>query len=86
MSSAPPSEESVFNQPIAGQLAGVGPRVAEKLAARGLLTGVTCTQWQQRARRCVYRPAITLLPLCAGTGGGIARTLLTSQATFSVLP
>ena len=38
MSSAPPSEESVFNQPIAGQLAGVGPRVAEKLAARGLLT------------------------------------------------
>ena len=38
MSSAPRSEESVFNQPIAGQLAGVGPRVAEKLAARGLLT------------------------------------------------
>ena len=38
MPSAPRSEESVFNQPIAGQLAGVGPRVAEKLAARGLLT------------------------------------------------
>ena len=38
MPSAPRSEEPVFNQPIAGQLAGVGPRVAEKLAARGLLT------------------------------------------------
>lgn len=38
MPSAPRSEESAFNQPIAGQLAGVGPRVAEKLAARGLLT------------------------------------------------
>lgn len=35
---APRSEEPVFNQPIAGQLAGVGPRVAEKLAARGLVT------------------------------------------------
>ena len=35
---APRSEERVFNQPIAGQLAGVGPRVAEKLAARGLVT------------------------------------------------
>ena len=38
MPPAPRSEESAFNQPIAGQLAGVGPRVAEKLAARGLLT------------------------------------------------
>ena len=38
MPSAPRSEEPVFNQPIAGQLVGVGPRVAEKLAARGLLT------------------------------------------------
>ncbi len=38
MPSAPRSEEPAFNQPIAGQLAGVGPRVAEKLAARGLLT------------------------------------------------
>ena len=38
MQSAPGSEEPVFNQPISGQLAGVGPRVAEKLAARGLLT------------------------------------------------
>ena len=38
MPAASRSEESVFNQPIAGQLAGVGPRVAEKLAARGLLT------------------------------------------------
>ncbi|MEO6103698.1 MAG: ATP-dependent DNA helicase RecG [Pseudoxanthomonas sp.] len=38
MPSAPRSEEPLFNQPIAGQLAGVGPRVAEKLAARGLLT------------------------------------------------
>src|SRR6187455_3737915 len=38
MPSAPRSEESVFNQPIAGQLAGVGPRAAEKFAARGLLT------------------------------------------------
>ena len=28
----------MFNQPIAGLLSGVGPRVAEKLAARGLLT------------------------------------------------
>ena len=35
---APRSQEPAFNQPIAGQLAGVGPRVAEKLAARGLLT------------------------------------------------
>ena len=35
---APRSEEPVFNQPSAGQLAGVGPRVAEKLAARGLVT------------------------------------------------
>lgn len=38
MPSAPRSEEPAFNQPIAGQLVGVGPRVAEKLAARGLLT------------------------------------------------
>ncbi|MEP6906973.1 MAG: ATP-dependent DNA helicase RecG [Pseudoxanthomonas sp.] len=38
MPSAPRSDEPVFNQPIAGQLVGVGPRVAEKLAARGLLT------------------------------------------------
>ena len=38
MPSAPRSEEAAFNQSIAGQLAGVGPRVAEKLAARGLLT------------------------------------------------
>ncbi|MEO6518735.1 MAG: ATP-dependent DNA helicase RecG, partial [Pseudoxanthomonas sp.] len=38
MPSAPRSEEPAFNQPIAGQLTGVGPRVAEKLAARGLLT------------------------------------------------
>ncbi|NDK37984.1 ATP-dependent DNA helicase RecG [Pseudoxanthomonas gei] len=38
MPSAPRSEEPAFNQPIAGQLSGVGPRVAEKLAARGLLT------------------------------------------------
>ena len=38
MPTAPRSEESAFNQPIAGLLAGVGPRVAEKLAARGLLT------------------------------------------------
>ena len=38
MPSAPRSEEPVFNQPIAGRLVGVGPRVAEKLAARGLLT------------------------------------------------
>ena len=35
---APRSQEPAFNQPIAGQLAGVGPRVAEKLAARGLVT------------------------------------------------
>jgi len=32
------SAEPSFNQPIAGHIAGVGPRVAEKLAARGLLT------------------------------------------------
>ena len=38
MPSAPRSEEPAFSQPIAGQLSGVGPRVAEKLAARGLLT------------------------------------------------
>ena len=38
MPSAPRSEEPSFNQPIAGQLIGVGPRVGEKLAARGLLT------------------------------------------------
>ena len=38
MPSAPRSEEPAFNQPIAGQLTGVGPRVAEKLAACGLLT------------------------------------------------
>jgi len=38
MPAAPRSEEPLFNQPIAGLLAGVGPRVAEKLAARGLLT------------------------------------------------
>ncbi len=38
MPPAPRSEEPAFNQPIAGQLVGVGPRVAEKLAARGLLT------------------------------------------------
>ena len=38
MPPAPRSEEPAFNQPIAGQLTGVGPRVAEKLAARGLLT------------------------------------------------
>ncbi len=38
MPSAPRSEEPAFNQPIAGQLVGVGPRVAGKLAARGLLT------------------------------------------------
>ena len=38
MPSAPRSEEPALNQPIAGQLTGVGPRVAEKLAARGLLT------------------------------------------------
>ncbi|RZA27880.1 MAG: DEAD/DEAH box helicase, partial [Lysobacteraceae bacterium] len=38
MPSASRSEEPAFNQPIAGNLAGVGPRVAEKLAARGLLT------------------------------------------------
>ncbi len=38
MPAAPRSEEPAFNQPIAGQLTGVGPRVAEKLAARGLLT------------------------------------------------
>ena len=35
---APRSQEPVFNQAIAGQIAGVGPRMAEKLAARGLLT------------------------------------------------
>ena len=34
----PRSEEPLFNQPIAGLLSGIGPRVAEKLAARGLLT------------------------------------------------
>jgi ATP-dependent DNA helicase RecG len=38
MPSAARSIEPAFNQPIAGQVAGVGPRVAEKLAARGLLT------------------------------------------------
>ena len=38
MPSAPRSEEPAFNQPIAGLLSGVGPRVAEKLAARGLST------------------------------------------------
>lgn len=38
MPSAPRSAEPAFNQPIAGNLTGVGPRVAAKLAARGLLT------------------------------------------------
>ena len=38
MPAAPRSDEPLFNQPIAGLLNGVGPRVAEKLAARGLVT------------------------------------------------
>jgi len=38
MPAMPRSEEPLFNQPIAGLLSGIGPRVAEKLAARGLLT------------------------------------------------
>ncbi len=38
MPPAPRSEDASFNTPIAGSLAGVGPRVAEKLAARGLIT------------------------------------------------
>lgn len=38
MPAARRSEEPLFNLPIAGLISGVGPRVAEKLAARGLLT------------------------------------------------
>jgi ATP-dependent DNA helicase RecG len=38
MPAVPRSDEPLFNQPIAGLLNGVGPRVAEKLAARGLAT------------------------------------------------
>ena len=38
MPAAPRSDEPLFNQPIAGLLNGVGPRVAEKLATRGLVT------------------------------------------------
>ncbi|HZF97273.1 MAG TPA: DEAD/DEAH box helicase, partial [Pseudoxanthomonas sp.] len=38
MPSAARSAESAFNHSIAGQISGVGPRVAEKLAARGLST------------------------------------------------
>jgi ATP-dependent DNA helicase RecG len=38
MAVALPGNDPVFQQPIAGRLAGVGPRVAEKLAARGLVT------------------------------------------------
>ncbi|MCY7313490.1 MAG: ATP-dependent DNA helicase RecG [Pseudoxanthomonas sp.] len=38
MPNASRSNEPAFNQPIAGLLRGVGPRMAEKLAARGLLT------------------------------------------------
>ena len=34
----PRSDHPSFSQPIAGSLPGAGPRVAEKLAARGLLT------------------------------------------------
>jgi len=38
MPSTPRSDDPAFSQPIAGSLPGAGPRVVEKLAARGLLT------------------------------------------------